>query len=396
MPSPSPSPRPCLVYLCNALDEKTRLERSITSDSPAATQKVLQIALALRSSGVTTTILSLGRGRQRGSGRWHPAKIVRTQGVAIVYAPYFDFPWLTHLVTCLAVPCLIWRLSVRKPVLLAYNRLPHYVLGIEFARVLGLRRFLDLEDGNVRDEGTVIRQWIARAMTKRFDDLCDAGSLLAASSLSTQYAGSNTLPCYGVAESSQTVRDWSANPLKILLGGTLQRTTGAELFVAAIRYLRQSNLKGLDLLELNITGKGHSEALLKTVANEAGLPLVHFHGSVPRTEYLSILTSSHIGLVLNLPSSQLGGTTFPSKAINMAAAGLAIVSTKVSDVPTIFQSKGAIYLEDENPQTLAKLLLELLEQRQLLAATAQQGQHRVAEICSQAKVGQSLKTYFFN
>lgn len=391
-----PSPNSRLVYLCNALDEKTRIERSITSDSPAATQKVLQIALALRRSDVTTIILSLGRGRQRGSGRWHPAKIVRSQGIAIVYAPYFDFPWLTHLVTCLAVPRLIWRLRVQKPVLLAYNRLPHYLLGIEFARWLGLRRFLDLEDGDVRDEGSAIRQWIARAMTKRFDNLCDAGSLLAANSLSTQYAGSNTLPCYGVAELNETARDWSANPLKVLLGGTLQRTTGAELFVAAIRYLRQSNFKGLDLLEFNITGKGQSEALLKTVAYEAGMPLVRFHGSVPRTEYLRILAFSHIGLVLNLPSSQLGGTTFPSKAINMAAAGLAIISTKVSDVPTIFQSDGAIYLEDENPQTLAKLLFDLLEERQRLAAIAQQGQHRVAEICSQAKVGQSLKTYFFN
>jgi glycosyltransferase involved in cell wall biosynthesis len=183
--------------------------------------------------------------------------------------------------------------------------------------------------------------------------------------------------------------------LKVLLGGTLQRTTGAELFVAAIRYLRQSSLKGLDSLEFHITGKGQSETLLKAVAHEGGVPLVHFHGSVSRTDYLSILTSSHIGLVLNLPSSQLGGTTFPSKAINMAAAGLAIISTKVSDVPTIFQSDGGIYLGDENPQTLAKLLLELLGKRTLLAATAQKGQHRVVEICSQAKVGYALRTFFF-
>lgn len=392
---PSPSPRPRLVYLCNALDEQTRIERSITSDSPAATQKVLQIALALKSSGVTTTLLSLGRGRQHGTGRWHPAKVTRIQGVNIIYAPYFDFPWLTHLVACLALPLILWRLRIQDPVVLAYNRLPHYLLGMELARWVGLRRFLDLEDGDAFDERSVIRQWIARVMAKRFDDLCDAGSLLAASSLTAQYSGLNTLPCYGVAESSATTRDWSVKPLNVLLGGTLQRTTGAELFVAAIRYLRQSKLQGLDLLEFNITGKGQSEALLKTVAHEAGLPLVRFHGSIPRTEYLGILTNSHIGLVLNLPSSQLGGTTFPSKAINMAAAGLAIVSTKVSDIPAIFQSDGAIYLADENPHTLAQLLLKLLPQRTLLEATAQRGQNKVAEVCSQEKVGAMLKAFFF-
>lgn len=390
-----PSVRPRLVYFCNALDETTRLERSITSDSPAATQKVLQIALALKSSGVTTTLLSLGRGRQHGTGRWHPTKVTRIQGVAIVYAPYFDFPWLTHLVACLALPLILWRLRVQRPVVLAYNRLPHYLLGMELARWVGLRRFLDLEDGDILDGRGTIRQWIISMTAKRFDNLCNAGSLLAATSLAAQYAGSNTLPCYGVSESRFIQRDWNSRKLKVLLGGTLQRTTGAELFIKTIRHLRQSNQTRLNFLEFHVTGNGASENDMKMLANEAGEPIVHFHGNLLRSEYLDVLSSAHIGLVLNLPSSQLASTTFPSKSINMASAGLAILSTHVSDVPAIFKSNGAIYLEDENPYTLAQLLLELIEQRARLKATAQRGQDNIAETCSQEKVGAVLKAFFF-
>ena len=53
--------RPRLAYLCNAIDEATCLERGITSVSPAATEKVLQVASAPLSAlrpynnGITVT-----------------------------------------------------------------------------------------------------------------------------------------------------------------------------------------------------------------------------------------------------------------------------------------------------------------------------------------------------
>jgi len=247
-----------LIYLSNALDEGTRSERRITSDSPAATQKVLQIALALRKSGVSTIVLSLGRGRQKGTGKWFAAKVVRSGGVTIVYAPFFDFPIFTHLVSLLGLLPLVWRLrwTGRVTSILAYNRLPHYLVCMELARLIGWRRFLDLEDGDVRNEGAIVRQWIARILTAKFDTLCNAGGVLAARSLASQYAGSRTVCCYGVATSIFNDRDWLTKPLVVLLGGTLQRTTGAQLFIDAIRYLRNSGRQGLDGIEFVVTGKG--------------------------------------------------------------------------------------------------------------------------------------------
>lgn len=386
-----------LIYLCNAFDERTRAERGITSDSPAATQKVLQVTSALRKSGVGAMALSLGRGRQKGSGKWYPAKVMREGGVPIIYAPFFDFPVLTHLVSLFGLLPLIWRFrsSGGSSVILAYNRLPHYLVAMELTRLLGSRRFLDLEDGDVQDARAAWRRWMARILTARFDSLCDAGAMLAAGALSQQYAGQRTVCCYGVATPVPDARDWDAKPLVVLLGGTLQHTTGAQLFVDAIRYLRASGRLVLRDIEFVITGKGEMAASLQALAAQEGFPKVNFLGSVSRDDYVKAVQRAHIGMALKLPSSDLADTTFPSKVIELASVGLLVLSTRISDVPALFREDGAIYLNSEDPQELAERLLWLAENRDAVARTAKRGQAYIAEACSLEKVGQLLKAFFF-
>lgn len=386
-----------LIYLCNALDERTRAERGITSDSPAATQKVLQVTSALRNSGVRAVVLSLGRGRQQRTGKWYSAKVAREGGLPIIYAPFFDFPILTQLVSLFGLLPLIWRLRSRhgSAAILAYNRLPHYLMGMELARLLRFKCFLDLEDGDVQDTGTAFRRWLARALSARFDRICKAGGVLAASALGQQYAGQNTVCCYGVATPADAERDWGAKPLVVLLGGTLQRTTGAQLFADAIRYLRASERPALRDLEFVITGKGDMAASLQALAAQEGLPRVKFLGSVSRGDYVKAVQQAHVGMALKLPSSDLADTTFPSKVIELASAGLLVLSTRVSDVPALFSEDGAIYLNSEDPQELAEQLLWLVDNRDVVTRTAARGQTYIAETCSSEKVGQLLKAFFF-
>lgn len=386
-----------LIYLCNAIDERTCLERGISSDSPAATQKVLQVSLALRRSGVRAVVLSLGRGRQQGSAKWYPAKIVRAGRVPVVYAPFLDFPVLTHFVSLFGLMPLVWRLRSGRgsAAILAYNRLPHYLMAMELARLMGLRRFLDLEDGDVTEQGSMLGRWFRRALTARFDRLCTAGGVLAASALGRQYKGERTICCYGVATPGGDNRDWSAKPLVVLLGGTLQRTTGAQLFAEAITYLRMSGSRELGDVEFVVTGKGSMAESLQALAAQEGLPRVQFLGSVSRAEYLRIVLGAHVGLALKLPSSDLADTTFPSKVIELASAGLLVLSTRVSDVPALFREDGAVYLEGESPRELAERLLWLVRNRGALAQRAERGRFYIAETCSSEKVGQFLKRFFF-
>lgn len=386
-----------LIYICNALDEQTCRERGITSDSPAATQKVFQVTSALRKAGVHTVVLSLGRGRQHGSGKWHQAKAVRDQGVAIVYAPYFDFPILTHLVSLFGLLPLIWRLrsSNRSSAVLSYNRLPHYLMALEFSRGLQLRRFLDLEDGDVKEGGSSWRRWLARGLSAKVDRLCDSGAMLVASALRPQYAGPKTVCCYGVSAPVFNNRDWNAKPLVVLLGGTLQRTTGAQLFLETINLLRMAAVPEVEAIEFVVTGKGQMAPSLQALAEEEGFPKVHFLGSVSRSEYLETARRAHVGLALKLPSGELADTTFPSKVIELASVGLLVLSTRVSDVPALFHEDGAIFLDSESPQELAERLLWLTAHRDVVAQTAARGQAYVAEACAPEKVGKLLKEFFF-
>ena len=389
--------RPRFIYLCNAIDEATCRERGITSDSPAATQKVLQVTGALRRAGLRTVVLSLGRGRQNATGRYYPARVKRVGGLVLIYAPFLDRPLLTHLISLLGLIPLLIRLRQPplKPVILAYNRLVHYWPGLELARWLGFRCFLDLEDGMIAGEGSRFRQCIAQFMASRFNKLCQAGAVLAASCLAQQFAGTRTCCCYGVASlpGAQTGRAGAAGPLVVHLGGTLQEATGSCLLAAAIRCLRA--MPAPPDIRFVVTGSGPGGAELAALAEAPGLPAVTYLGKVSRETYLQVIGGAHVGLSLKLASGDQANTTFPSKVIEIASTGMTLLSTRMSDVPALFREDGAIFLDTETPAALAAVFVRMAAGRAHLPGIAARGQAYVLEACSAERVGSDLKDFLF-
>jgi len=151
----------------------------------------------------------------------------------------------------------------------------------------------------------------------------------------------------------------------------------------------------LEDLEFVVTGKGDMATSLQALAARDGFPKVKFLGSVSRVDYVRAVQRAHVGMALKLPSSDLADTTFPSKVIELASVGLLVLSTRVSDVPTLFREDGAIYLNNEDPKELAERLLWLIRNREAVAQTAMRGQAYIDEICSPQKVGLLLKAFFF-
>lgn len=389
--------KPRLIYLCNAIDESTCRERGITTDSPAATRKVIEVTKAMRDAGVRGIVLSLGRGRQNGTGRYFPARVKRVEGVPVVYAPFLDRPHLTHLLSMFALLPLLFRLRQRRvqPVLLAYNRLVHYWLAMELSRWLGFRTFLDLEDGAIDGEGSPFRQRLTRFMTARFDALCGTGAMLAASALGGQYRGNRTVCCYGVADVAGSPRSFpESGELLVHIGGTLQYTTGAQLLIDAIRYMRA--MPEAPKIRFVITGSGESAEALAALAADAEKPAVEFLGKVSRGAYRQVIGEAHVGLALKLQSGDLADTTFPSKVIEITSTGMLLVTTRISDVPILFGEEGALYLDDETPSGLAALFKRFDSERSMLGRIAAQGQFRIREHCSSVRVGESLKQFFFS
>lgn len=384
-----------VIYLCHAVDELLKNERAITTDSAAAANKVFGVCLAMRKANLSCTMLSCGRGRQNGSGSWHSQQLKRYKGVASMYASFYQFPLLTHLVTMLSLVLLLFTLLKKHPGanVLVYNRSYHYLPAILLARLMNSSLFLDLEDGYINDSNGGLKSIKNSITRKLFDFLCPSGALLAASSLQIQVKSAHILVCYGVASTLHDPnQDWASPKLRILFGGTLLEEVGSQLFLDALVIASAKHLDLSQYLEVIVTGKGPWEDAF-TEFTRKNPSLMTFAKDLSAIKYTEVLRSCHVGLSLRLSKFEMGATTFPSKVIEYASNGLLLLSTRVGDVPRLLGDE-AVFLEHETSEALAEQLLRMIDLRQSLQITALKGRARVLEQCSHYVVGNALSNFF--
>lgn len=386
-----------LFIMCNALGDDVRTERGITTDSPAATRKVAMMADVLRYADVRTTILSLGRGRQDGSGRYFPPRVGHIRGVPVVYGPFLHRPVLSQLLSLWAPVRPIWRnrRRARATVLLIYNRMPAYLPAIWLARLLGYRLVLDLEDGETALAGwrpAVIKAQLLTALT---DAACTGGALLACRALAGATRLQPQQAYYGVVEPRAPLRRLNETQINVLLGGTVAAATGADLLAATIDLLRNLDEPWSRRFHFHVTGTGGSLLRFSRLAAVAGAyPAVTVHGRLDNTAYEALLARMDVGLALKPNEGALAHTTFPSKVVEMASAGLLVLTTDISDVREVL-GKGALYLERDDVELLAVRLREIADDPPRAAALAQIGASAVAARCAPDRVGMALRHFLF-
>jgi len=384
-----------IVYLCNALDDATKSEREITTDSPAATKKVAGLCQAIKKTGTSTWMLSLGRGRQNRSGCFHRAKVSRLGRTAVVYSAFWHVPVMTHLISIISTAVIMRTLCLRKQVtVVAYNRSFHYLPALMVARFSGARCFLDLEDGDISLQ-PFLQRTARRLLRRVFDSLCSAGALVSTRSLSQQINQRRYIPCYGTVASEKVdiTEKWrGGSKVSILYSGTLLRERGTTLLMDSIQYLERHFPGTTEKVEFIITGKGPAQKALEKFA-AMRRSWVSYHGALTFDEYDQMLSSAHVGLCLNLSSSDLHRHAFPSKVIEYAAKGLLLVSTPVSDVPFIFSEQSALILSKESPEVVAKAIVWIVENRADAVDMARSGNEVVATMCNEGKVGEELVSF---
>lgn len=385
-----------LFLICNALDDETRLERGIVSDSPAASRKVFLLSKAMRKAGVSVLVLSLGRGRQDGSGRYFSAKVRRVEGVPVIYLCFFHFPILSELLTLISSVPVLWRLNRKKAkkTALFYNRISAYLPLLILAKMLRMETVLDLEDGELN-----LRHWSLSGLKSRilsglFDRLCSGGALLACQALEQATKLRPTQCCYGTVEKSPVTVNWNLSPINVLLGGSVSYDTGAPLLIEAINSLREASPDWAADIRFVITGKGDCLDSFKVLADSAKKPEVVVHGRTTDDEYKQILSSIHVGLALKPNSGALADTTFPSKVIEFASQGILTVTTDISDVRKVLVD-GAVYLENDDAGLLIENLRWIVENRHAAKVLALNGMKAVSERCAPEKVGQTLSDFLF-
>lgn len=385
-----------VIVVCNALDDATRLERRITTDSPAASRKVFHMCRALRKNGVRTYVLSLGRGEAGGSSAWFRSRVRRVDGVAVVYAPFSDMPILSELVSLLAPVGIAVRLRGPTPrAMVFYNRERAYLATLLASVLLGFKRILDLEDGEFGSDGQARSGWTTRTVRKLYDRGCSTGALIACSALSAMTAIRPVQCYYGTAEPAPSPARWSDGELiRTMLGGTLAPATGVDLLIEAVHRLRRDQPDWAHRLHIEITGKGPSLPALKALARSTLSPMLTVHGRTNDLEYRQIVERCEIGLALKPCGGHLASSTFPSKVVEMASAGMLVISTDISDVRQVL-GDGALYLKTDRSDELIAQLRRVVTAPEQARQIAETGMRAMWARFASDKAGQDLSNFIF-
>lgn len=386
-----------LFVVCNALDDHTRLSRGIATDSPAASRKVFGMCRAVRLAGIRPIVLSLGRGRPDGSGRFFRTSVRRIDGVPVIYAAFSHRALLSQLVSLLSPAILLWRARrlAGDKVIVFYNRMPAYVPALVLASLLHLRTVLDLEDGEVHGQIRSLSGAATRLVRGLFDRLCSGGALLACRALAAMTTVRPVACYYGTVEPEDAPGRWPAAGPTVLMCGTVSADTGAGLLIDAIEILRSQRPSWAEGLNFQVTGKGDSIETLQKLAKHPGWPSVTVHGRTTDAQYREIVASAQVGLALKPRTGPLAHTTFPSKVIELAGAGLLLLSTDISDVRSIFAS-AAVYLEDESAAGLVECLQWIAENQEAAHAISSRGMQTVHERFDPLLAGGSLARFLFS
>jgi glycosyltransferase involved in cell wall biosynthesis len=387
--------KPRVLIFCNALDDVTRQQRGITTDSPAASRKIFMLCQALRLAGVRPLIVSMGRGRAGGSREFFPSVLRRVEGVPIFYAPFSRVPFLSELLSLLVPLVVIFKLRRQCPrVTIFYNRLTAYIPSLLMSSMLRYRNVLDLEDGEVSASGHSRVGFVARLVSALFDRFCGGGAMLACNALAEFTTSRPVLSYYGTAAGVPATQKLTSNCVTVLMGGTLCLDTGAELLIDAIRELRREVPPWAEQLRFEVTGSGPSLAGLTALAAGSGYPEVIVHGRTTDLQYREVLGRCDVGLALKLYNGPLAHTTFPSKVIEFAAEGLLVLTTDISDVRCVL-GDGARYLTRDEPRELIDALENIVKNRLMAHECAQSGLRRVKVLCSPRSSGQTVANFIF-
>ena len=387
-----------VIFVCNVFEESTRLQRNIKSDSPAASKKVFDMALALKSVGIRSTILSMGRGAPNRNNSFFKSEVLFNEGIPIIYAPFSHNYLVTYLISFFSMPYILSKLksSNEKKTIIFYNRTSAYISSLVLSTILGFNRILDLEDTElISYQKNIFYKFFLKLKKNIFNKLCSGGTIMACSAMKSDI-GSKTGICYYGVQTNFRLNDTFKNhpKIKILFCGTITNDTGSDILVKAIQLIRQKQEPWSKNIQFVITGKGSEIPTLEKLASEKVNPRIKVTGRLTNSEYRNTLESCDVGLALKPNLGSLANTTFPSKVIEFAGSSLLVLTTDISDVKLILKNS-ALYLENDDPEELVNRIEWIINNREKSIEMAKKGNFLIRQQCSMKTGGKKLANYIF-
>ena len=87
----------------------------------------------------------------------------------------------------------------------------------------------------------------------------------------------------------------------------------------------------------------------------------------------------------------MSNTTFPSKVIEITASGLALISTRLGDVPSLYGDDEAYFLSEYAPEDLVDIFTGMVADPGRLEHVAAAGREASNRIFSPRSVGEEMK-----
>ncbi|MDN6729314.1 MAG: glycosyltransferase, partial [Alkalibacterium sp.] len=143
--------------------------------------------------------------------------------------------------------------------------------------------------------------------------------------------------------------------VKIVYAGSVERLKGGAFnAVSTMKYLPTK-------YTLYVLGHGSEnniknlKSLIKEVNSQKNYQKVTYLGTMHGDEYSKILTECDIAINPQNVGDYMN-TAFPSKVISYLAHNLRVVTTKIISVEKSSIADLVIFVEDDNPQTIAKAI----------------------------------------
>ena len=145
-------------------------------------------------------------------------------------------------------------------------------------------------------------------------------------------------------------------PLRLVYLGLMELPRGLTCVLEAAQLLQRRGVP----VAIDLIGDGRDRALIEQRASDLALgPLVRFHGFIPNTEALAMVSRADVGLIPHL-ADEAWNTTIPNKLFDYMAAGLPVISSDAKPAARIIRETGAgVVFRSGSAEELAKAVEQL-------------------------------------
>lgn len=362
--------------------------------------KMASVVSALRLAGRRAILVSLPFVGTGVRADFFLVRVIHGDGFPSVFLPARRSPALRKVFGIFAMAWFALRGVRSGDTVLFYNHAVEYLLALLVLRLRGVVVFQDIEDVPC-NEDIGFRGLLNRLGYGLMFLLSAPCKVTASNQIGRALGLTQFFAVQGIAAGRATkistgkwVQLAAGGPLRVHFGGTLIPSTGLDLFWATVKRLKQLGAADVRAIEFFVTGLDGSHRVQNIASCLSTDNLrVNVYPSVDRAAYLALLDSCHAGLSLRNPDAEISNTTFPSKVIEIASHGLALVTTKVSDVGDIFSDAEAWLLPDYTAGALAGVLRYMAGNPAEVRQRAAAGQALVHSRFAPLAVGRALAAF---